>query len=111
MGRRDSNFIDPEFGRGLVRVQVDHRADKTNDQVIIQRDDKAMARVGEKFLRGGLYNGIIEDILGDLVEDMEIGWGEKFDFDHRLVIGPFYDNTLRYFGTSMSRTAATVSSS
>ena len=63
-------------------MHVDHRADEANDKLVIQSDYKTMARVGKKFLRGWLHNGIIEHILGHLVKNVKITLLQKLYFSH-----------------------------
>ena len=82
MAGRDADFVDPELRRGLVRMQVHYGADKTDDKVILQRDDEAMARVFKEFLSRGFNDGIVEDLCCDVVEDMQIGRGEEFERKH-----------------------------
>jgi hypothetical protein len=63
---RHADFVDSELRAGLVWVDVDHRADETDDKLPVQRDHKAMARIFQKFLSPGLDHGIIENIFSNI---------------------------------------------
>src|SRR6266540_6557152 len=80
-----SNFVDPKLRCGFIWVQIDNRAYKSNNKIIIQRNYQAMARVIEKFLCSRLYNWIVKNVYGDIVEVMRIRRTEKFNFKHKLL--------------------------
>ena len=66
---RDADFVDPELGRRLVRMQVNHRAYKTDDKITVQRDHQTMARVFKEFLSRGFNDGIVKYLSCDVAED------------------------------------------
>jgi aminoglycoside phosphotransferase family enzyme len=82
MGRSDTDLIDPELGSRFVRVEIDHRADKAHDKVIVQGNDQAMARISQKLPRRRLHDGIVKDVHGDIIQVVSIVETKNLDFDH-----------------------------
>lgn len=68
-------------------MQVDDRAHKAYNNMVVKRDYQAMARVAEKFLCRWSDNWVIENIFSDLAEEIGISRTEVFDFEHLLPAG------------------------
>jgi hypothetical protein len=90
VGRRDADFVDPKFRARFIGMNVTHRRCKSDDKVVLKRDDKVMTAVPEELCSGVSIDRIIKHIRCDIGENMLIPGTKDLDLNrHFEWLAPF----------------------
>ena len=66
--RGDGDLIDPELGR-LVRMDVVNTGRHADDEIAVERNGEVMACVREELRAPSGVDRVVEDVVGDVVEN------------------------------------------